>query len=193
MAAAGAVLPVGSIVAFAGGMDLDWLREQGWLYCDGAALEKTEYLDLYMAIGSNYGGGRATFNVPDLRGRFVRGVDGGAGRDYYVTERQPSAPGGLAGNQPGSVFGYRTTWTEDRPFSASEHDGHVHPVPHAPKDGNAYQIAGEKYGIWRDSPSTTGENGRHTHQVTGGDKETRPINKAVFFIIKFRDEPKGEQ
>lgn len=187
-------IPIGAIMPFAGGMDRDWLRQQGWLYCDGASLTKADYIDLFLTIGTNYGGGRTEFNLPDMRGRFCRGVDMGAGRDFYVPEREPSAPGGLTGNQPGSVLGYRTGWAEDHPLVAKEHEGHVHPVPHAPKDNNAYAIAGWKYGIWREESTTTTEAGAHTHTVeSGGDKESRPVNKYVFFIIKFADAQKGGQ
>jgi microcystin-dependent protein len=187
-AAAGIVIPIGTIMPFAGAVDVPWLRQQGWLYCDGASVQKTDYLDLFFAIGTNFGGGRTSFNLPDLRGRFCRGVDNGTGRDPYVREREPSAPGGLSGDQPGSVFGHRTGWTDDRPMTASRHEGHVHPVPHAPKTKNAYAIAGGRYSIWRSDPTESTESGKHPHTLaSGGDQESRPLNKAVFFIIKFAD------
>jgi hypothetical protein len=189
-------VPIGTVVAYAGGMDAEWLRAQGWLYCDGSLLQKKEYLDLFLTIGSNYGGGRNDFNLPDLRGRFSRGVDNGSGRDPYVKQRQPSAPGGLPGDQPGSVFDSRTGRPPARPFTAKENGEHTHQVPHAPVDNNAYAIAGSSYGIWRDDSTTTSPSGIHGHQIQdGGDKETRPVNKAVFFIVKYAevagDQPKG--
>lgn len=191
--AADPVVPIGTIVPFAGGIDAVWLRQQGWLYCDGSSLQKADYLDLFLAIGSNFGGGRTSFNLPDLRGRFCRGVDTGISRDPYAKTREAMAPGGLAGDEPGSVFGDRTGWADDKPLKA-EHEGHVHPVPHAPKGQNAYIIAGTRYAIWRGSPTTSTESGKHTHTVaSGGDKETRPLNKAVFFIIKFSGAQGGER
>ncbi|GIG88102.1 phage tail protein [Plantactinospora endophytica] len=181
-------VPIGAIVAYAGGMDEDWLHDQGWLYCDGTSVPKKDYLDLFLAIGANYGGGRNDFNLPDLRGRFSRGVDNTSGRDPYVKEREPSAPGGLSGDQPGSVFGSRSGRPVTRPLKTEEGGEHVHNVPHVPKDNNAYAIAGDHYGIWRDGSTTTTEAGRHTHEIVdGGNKETRPVNKAVFFVIKFAD------
>jgi hypothetical protein len=47
----------------------------GWLLCDGSAVSRTTYLDLFTAIGEHYGtgNGSTTFNVPDLRGYFIRG------------------------------------------------------------------------------------------------------------------------
>lgn len=54
----------------------------GWLMCDGAAVSRTTYADLFDAIGETYGAGDSstTFNLPDLRGRVPVGVDGAAGR-----------------------------------------------------------------------------------------------------------------
>lgn len=67
----GLVMPVGSIIAFGGETAPD-----GWLLCDGKRYNwtVTEYVDLFNVIGMNYG--RETpgfFNVPDLRGYFIRG------------------------------------------------------------------------------------------------------------------------
>ena len=53
------------------------------LYCDGSAVSRTTYADLFAKIGTTYGAGdgSTTFNVPDLRGEFIRGWDDGRGVD----------------------------------------------------------------------------------------------------------------
>lgn len=55
----------------------------GWLKADGAAVNRTTYADLFAAIGTIYGAGdgESTFNLPDLRGEFLRGFDDGRGVD----------------------------------------------------------------------------------------------------------------
>lgn len=55
----------------------------GYLECDGAAVSRATYADLFAAIGTVHGvgDGATTFNVPDLRGEFVRGWDDGRGVD----------------------------------------------------------------------------------------------------------------
>lgn len=55
----------------------------GYLACDGAAVSRATYADLFEAIGTVHGvgDGATTFNVPDLRGEFVRGWDDGRGVD----------------------------------------------------------------------------------------------------------------
>ncbi len=70
--------PPGTVVAFAGSA-----VPTGWLLCDGSAVNRGTYARLYTAIGTTYGAGdgAATFNVPDLRGEFIRGFDSGRGVD----------------------------------------------------------------------------------------------------------------
>ena len=55
----------------------------GYLECNGAAVSRTTYAALFAIIGTNYGtgNGSSTFNLPDLRGEFVRGFDNGRGAD----------------------------------------------------------------------------------------------------------------
>lgn len=55
----------------------------GWLKANGAAVSRTVYADLFAAIGTTFGIGDGfnTFNLPDLRGEFLRGWDDGRGVD----------------------------------------------------------------------------------------------------------------
>lgn len=55
----------------------------GYLECNGQAISRTIYAELFTAISTLYGvgDGSTTFNVPDLRGEFVRGADNGRGVD----------------------------------------------------------------------------------------------------------------
>jgi microcystin-dependent protein len=64
------LLPSGMVMYFA-----NLTVPQGWFQCDGAAVSRTTYANLYTAIGTLYGNGDGvnTFNLPDLRGQFVRG------------------------------------------------------------------------------------------------------------------------
>src|SRR5690625_109412 len=75
----GAVFP-GEVRAFAGPVAN---VPDGWLPCNGATISRTTYSRLFAVIGTTYGDGdgSTTFNLPDLRGEFVRGVDNGRGVD----------------------------------------------------------------------------------------------------------------
>lgn len=55
----------------------------GWLKANGAAVSRTSYACLYAAIGTRFGSGdgKTTFNLPDLRGEFLRAYDEGRGVD----------------------------------------------------------------------------------------------------------------
>ena len=70
--------PAGAVIAFAANTP-----PSGWVECNGAALSRTAYADLFTAISTVYGAGdgATTFNLPDLRGEFIRGFDNGRGVD----------------------------------------------------------------------------------------------------------------
>lgn len=72
-------LPVGSYVFMA--YDGNDLGE--YLFANGRAVSRTQYPELFAKIGTTYGqgDGNTTFNLPDLRGAFLRGLDKGKGRD----------------------------------------------------------------------------------------------------------------
>jgi len=55
----------------------------GTLECDGSAVSRTTYTNLFAVVGTTYGtgDGSTTFNLPDLRGEFIRGWDHGRGVD----------------------------------------------------------------------------------------------------------------
>lgn len=69
---------VGEIKTWAGRADN---IPPGYLYCDGQTLSATLYPDLFAVLGYSWGGTSDSFQVPDLRGRFLRGLDNAAGRD----------------------------------------------------------------------------------------------------------------
>ena len=61
-----------------------------WLLCDGQAVSRTDYADLYALIGTNFGSGdgSTTFNVPDYRGKFLRGFGGDSAADLYTPQAE---------------------------------------------------------------------------------------------------------
>jgi microcystin-dependent protein len=77
-AASASGTPVGALQAYAGTS-----APTGWLLCYGQAISRTIYAPLFAAISTTYGtgDGSTTFNVPDLRGRAVAGIDNMGGSD----------------------------------------------------------------------------------------------------------------
>ena len=71
-------VPAGSVFSFATST-----VPTGYLECNGAAVSRSTYASLFSAISTTWGvgDGSSTFNLPDLRGQFVRGWDNSAGVD----------------------------------------------------------------------------------------------------------------
>jgi microcystin-dependent protein len=98
-------LPAGIILPFAGPT-----APSGFLPCDGSAVSRTAFANLFAAIGITWGTGDGvtTFNLPDLRGRAPIGAGQGAG----LTDRTL-----------GSIFG-----EESHTLSVSEMPSHSHTI-----------------------------------------------------------------
>ncbi len=151
------IVPVGCIIPFAGnGTNLP----AGWLICDGRAISRTTYKTLYESIGVIYGkgDGSTTFNLPDYRGMFLRGVDHGAGNDPDSSSRSSQAGGTATGDNVGS--------RQDDEFKSHNHSYTSFP-------NSRGDIASGRY--WQAGGSTTG--------ATGGN-ETRPKNVYVNYLIR---------
>lgn len=138
----------------------------GWLLCDGTAVSRTTYSALYSAVGDAFGNGdtTTTFNIPDMRGRFPRGVDSGAGRDPDTASRTAMNSGGNTADNVGSV--------QTDQFGAH---GHNYVQSNGINGGANIGLTGPVDGGFFTTQAT---------QFAGGN-ETRPINAYVNFIIKF--------
>ena len=95
-------MPAGTIVSYGG----ETIPE-GWLLCDGREVSRSEYANLYNAIKTVWGFGNnsTTFNLPDMRGVFPRGVSGNSGKDADANTRVPLKEGGNSGDKVGSYQG----------------------------------------------------------------------------------------
>lgn len=115
-------IPPGGVVAF--GMST---APSGWLKANGAAVSRTTYAALFAAIGTTFGvgDGTTTFNLPDLRAEFIRGLDDGRGVDsgrglgtgqssqmpnhsHSISETLYAA-GGFGTGQPATIVGGQNT------------------------------------------------------------------------------------
>ncbi|MCH9852973.1 MAG: phage tail protein [Alphaproteobacteria bacterium] len=67
--------PAGQIMMWGGASGAS--VPKGFLYCNGQAVSRTKYADLFAVIGTTHGAGNGanTFNVPNMRGRFALGAD----------------------------------------------------------------------------------------------------------------------
>jgi microcystin-dependent protein len=188
----GAGVPSGTIVSFGGE-----IAPAGWLPCDGTELDGTnaKFAALYAAIGTAYGGNTTSmqFNLPDLRGRFLRGWDHGAGHDPEASARAATASGGNAGDAVGSQQSDQIH-THNHPLSDP---GHTHQSV-AALSGGEYLMWGGGAGMCVQAAMLNGGNctaGGMVNPATGaagtgvslqpaGGAETRPLNITVNYIIK---------
>jgi microcystin-dependent protein len=173
---------IGSVMAFATDA-----TPVGFLPCEGQAISRTTYADLFLVVGTRYGNGdgSSTFNVPDLRGRFVRGWDNSAGNDPDAGSRFAIA-GGASGDAVGS---YQNDATAVNGLATASDGSHSH---------DYYSSDNFSAGIYPNRATndlhastaqhSTSTEGSHTHSLTG-DAETRPINVNVAFYIRYL--PKG--
>jgi microcystin-dependent protein len=94
-------IPSGVVFPFAG-----TAAPYGYLVCDGSAISRTDYPQLFASLGTSHGigDGSTTFNLPDYRGRFLRGVDAGSGNDPDAAGRV-AVNGGNGGDAVGSAQG----------------------------------------------------------------------------------------
>lgn len=148
----------GAVVAFAVNSP-----PTGWLTCNGGAFSRTTYATLFARIGTTFGSGdgSTTFNIPDLRGEFLRGVDAARGVN------------------PGRVFG-------SLELDALQGHGHINTIHTAngpPGGGGEYVGAG--------APGAIQVSGRVLDPVALNSgtpriaNETRSRNVALLFCIKY--------
>lgn len=201
--------PVGSVIAYAGEWppkrnngDVWSEAELGWFLCDGRTLREGDYKELFDAVGTAHGRpSEGTFCLPDYQGQFLRGVAHGKKTDPDRDTRKPSSAGGNSGDKVGSMQ-EQATKTPNNPLKTKEDGGHTHgsmldapgddsKIPrwfHNDRDANFWKTNSSREGVLPSLVDSrlTNAPGVHKHDLEGGDTETRPVNKAVNWIIKFR-------
>jgi len=131
----------------------------GFLECNGSALSRTTYADLFAVIGTTYGtgDGSTTFNIPDLRGEFIRGWDDGRGVD--------------SGRTIGTV--------QADEFASHSHDnyalGGAMNTLSSSSGNTAFQGPNQTNVVYSPSLKTS----------AAGGIETRPRNIAMMYVIKY--------
>lgn len=171
----------------------------GWLKANGAAISRTTYAALFAAIGTTFGAGdgSTTFNVPDMRGEFLRGWDDARGAD--------SGRGFGTWQDSDNKSHAHTTSTTSHVHSHSwsgttSSDGqHTHTIWRGKASGNtstasvhgdnmSFDGASSAAGAHTHTVSGTTSGDTHTHTVTvnaSGGSEARPRNRALLFCIKY--------
>ena len=148
----------------------------GYLKANGAAVSRITFKPLFDVIGDIYGAGdgSTTFNLPDLRGEFIRGWDDGRGVDA----------GRTFGTPQGSEFG-----SHQHGGSTNFEPNHSHPLGRFSGNQNI-NTQSDRYALATTNdigPDYTQPAGGHSHSITTdfrGGNETRPRNIALLACIK---------
>lgn len=157
--AGGGGVPTGGIAWFG-----DNTAPAGFLECDGSAVSRTTQSALFGVVGTTFGAGdgSTTFNIPDLRGVFIRGWDNGRGVDTGRT---------FGTAQDDSIPDHTHFWRAEG-GSDGQNMGKSDPDGNAPGNDGGYNR-----GVIGISPSTL-------QGVTDVATEARPRNLALLPMIK---------
>lgn len=162
--------PAGAVMPFAG-----TVAPAGWLACDGSAISRATYVELFAAIGIVWGAGdgATTFNLPDLRGRFPRGA-GNSGNGTMATGAA------FAG---GAVGAYANDQSQGHWHQLGDPSGNAASTRSLSGTGSASEaaaVAPARYDLSRAINAVT--DGTNGAPRTGA--ETRPAAAALLMIIK---------
>lgn len=162
----------------------------GWLLCDGGVYARTTYPDLFQAIGGTHGAPDAnTFQVPDLRGRTIFGVDPGLG----LVDGNSAFAGHVLGFRGGSQYFQNHAHTGNTDGESTDHS---HGVTDHYQDGTfgapslaSQGQAGFFAGAMPHATNTEGRSVGHTHSFTtgavgSGNYQNMPPAMMLHWIIK---------
>jgi microcystin-dependent protein len=175
--------------------------------CDNSTLAISSFAKLYENLGGAWGQSGSDMNLPDLRGRFPRGVDGGANRDPDRAGRTASNAGGNTGDNVGSIQGqaFQTHTHSPGTLNITSSGSHEHSVDTSTGSSGSQSGVNDGSITQNITPNNT-PNVRttavtHAHpsanfagataQATASgthaqatENETRPVNAAVYFVIR---------
>ena len=160
-------VPPGTVHAFAG--DAAQIPA-GYLLCNGAAVSRSDYAALFAAIGTIYGEGdeSTTFNIPDFRGKFLRGYLDGTSAALGTAQGDAirNLEGSIAHILSGYTYTYSSTGTGVLRHEGTAAGG----VKVIGADDTAVKEAAITLDASREVPTAA---------------ENRPANYAVNYIIKY--------
>lgn len=146
----------------------------GYLFCDGAAISRVTFANLFTAIGTTWGvgNGTTTFNVPDSRGRLTVGAGGGPG----LTNRNLADTGGAEVHQHFTPE-HTHTIPSDSTGATLVNRVIINPSGQGPFPGNTRFMDD----IGALSPQKSGQEHYHTHNHGGstGPKDTNTANSST--------------
>lgn len=140
-----------------------------WFLCNGQAINRNTYAALFAIIGTNFGvgNGTTTFNLPDYRGKFLRGLGGNSAANIYTTQAE-----GLP-DITGRISIPRGSATPPTPSGAFT------------KRSNTYNASigggsSDDWGNYYDFKASS------SNSIYGANSHVTPINQAINYFIKVK-------
>lgn len=171
--------PIGSIIPYGGAT-----APNGWLICQGQAISRTTYTELFAIIGTTFGSGNGstTFNIPDLRNKAAMGAGTTGSLGASQLAQLPNITGQI-NNKSGTfgVMGFSSgTGSFTGALKGSEAKGAVYTGQQNTSACKVVSLDASNSG------ASTDINGNNVYVNNG---ETRPANIRLNFIIKAKQTP----
>lgn len=172
--------PFGTVIAFAGTIDPQTYvcgaynfgpvpaNNTGWVLCDGSAVMESLFPELFKVCGYTYGGSNGTFNLPDYRGYFLRGLAVNDTQDPGFGNRTAAINGVTDG-----VGSTQLCMVQTHEHGYTDYPGQPVNIGDAPGASLVSAKATFTTGLYTDDSGTT--------SLTG--EETRPKNIYVNYLI----------
>jgi microcystin-dependent protein len=156
--------PAGTVITYA-----NTTAPTGYIKANGASLSTTTYATLFAAIGYTFGGSGGSFNVPDLRGEFIRGWDDVRGVDS----------GRSFGSSQAEMIKQHKHWVS----GAAYDDGNM--STSGSSNTQDYGLAADAGSYSVDDPNKNFGRFTRNDPGFGTNNETRPRNIALLSCIKY--------
>lgn len=164
----------------------------GWVEGDGSEVSRSgANADLFAAMGTIHGtgNGTTTFNLPNYRGRFLRGRANGTALDPDRASRTAMATGGATGDNVGSVQGHafqtHTHTQNSHTHTAGVQGGYGSGAALSPVNGTGGYSGANTYQIQNSSTTATNNNAAASGATAqASTNETRPVNAYVIYCVK---------
>ena len=150
-------------------------NHDNWFLCNGQAINRITYSELFALIGTKFGSGdgTTTFNLPDYRGKFLRGLGGNSAPTMYETQGE-SVPAhthyianGDSGGSQNVTINSGNSLTQEGGSSATQ--------------AISYRLNGTN------TTPSKGKTSNASETLYSGSHVT-PINQAVNYFIKVKEE-----
>ena len=143
-------------------------NHDNWFLCNGQAINRVKYSELFAIIGTNFGAGdgTTTFNLPDYRGKFLRGLGGNSAANIYQTQAEglPNITGSFIARTGGVIESWEGSFYPGDSISTNQWGGTVL------------------------TSNVTEFSAKRSSAVYGASSHVTPINQAVNYFIKVKEE-----